>query len=230
MLAPVERVPGNIEMAAVEKSKAIAVMEERVRLSREMHDSLAQALSYLSLQAMSAREMLDRGEIDNARTSLSEVVRTADETYINLRETLFCLRAVVPWGNKFFPALREYLDEYRIHYGLDVQLVVKEGFPSSLQDDTAVQLYRIVLEALSNVRKHTVARRAWLRFEGDGGQGRVSVEDDGQGFDMIQTMTLRQNHFGLQIMRERAESIGGSFEVHSKPGCGTRVDIRVPLE
>ena len=212
-----------------EKTASSAVAEERCRLSREMHDSLAQALSYLNLQAGAVKEWLERGEIDEARAGLSEIVRTAGESYRDLRESLFCLRASVPSGSRFLPALREYLEDYRRHYGLVVQVEVEDGSSWPLSERVGVQLSRIVLEALSNVRKHAKAGAARVRFHQEGGQGRVSVEDDGRGFEPGRVMEDGGSHFGLQIMRERAESVGGSLEVHSQVGRGTRVVVRVPL-
>ena len=88
----------------------------------------------------------------------------------------------------------------------------------------------IVEEALVNVRKHSGAHRAWVRFERDGDCARIIVEDNGLGFDLAQLPADGDEHFGLRIMSERAESVGGSVELDPQVGRGTRVVIRMPIQ
>ncbi len=124
--------------------------------------------------------------------------------------------------------MREYLNEYRSDYGLDTRLVA-DADEIQLSPEVEAQVFRIVQEALTNVRKHAQASRAWIRFERDDGLCCITIEDDGQGFDPDQATWDSQRHFGLQIMPERARNVGGSLELDSHPGKGTRVLIRVPL-
>jgi len=208
----------------------LATLEEQGRLARELHDNLSQTLGYLNLKASITGDLLSSGQINQAQASLLELKQIARETYTDVREGIFNLRATASsLESGFLPALREYLAEYRAHYGVDARLVVDNeplpGFPA----DVRIQLLRIIQEALTNVRKHAGASKAWVRFEQDGGRVRISVEDDGQGFDPAQVMEEGQRYFGLQIMHERAESVGGDLVLDSRPGQGTRVVIWVPL-
>lgn len=91
------------------------------------------------------------------------------------------------------------------------------------------QLMRIVQEALTNVRKHARAQCVWITFEIGNGQAQVAIEDNGRGFDPALISPVDERHFGLRIMRERAEEVGGSIQVRSKPDQGTRVAVKVPL-
>ena len=93
-----------------------------------------------------------------------------------------------------------------------------------------VQLLRIIQEALSNVRKHANARRAWVRLEPVGAGVEVVIEDDGVGFDPDGLRRTDLPRFGMATMRERAEAVGGTFEVAAAPGAGTRVTVRLPAE
>ena len=129
----------------------------------------------------------------------------------------------------FLPILREYLAEYRTHYGLDARLVVDHEYLAEFPADVGIQITCIIQEALTNVRKHARANKAWVRFEQNSDWMRISVEDDGRGFDPAQVTGKGWQYFGLQIMGERAESVGGDLELDSRPGQGTRVVIRVPL-
>jgi signal transduction histidine kinase len=206
----------------------LATVEERDRLGRELHDRLAQELGTLNLKASITEERLSSGQIAQAQASLLELKQIAREAYTDARETIFSLRTTASSELGLLPTLREYMAEYRAHYGVDARLVTDESLPE-FPADVGIQIIRIIQEALTNVRKHARASKAWVRFEQDGGRVRISVEDDGQGFDPAQVMEEGQRYFGLQIMRERAESIGGDLELDSRAGQGTRVVIRMPL-
>lgn len=207
----------------------MATVEERDRLARELHDNLSQSLGTLNLKASISDELLSGGQIAQAQASLLEMKQIAKETYTDVREAIFSLRTPASLELGLLPTLREYLTEYRMHYGVDVCLVVDNESLAEFPTDVGIQLLRIIQEALTNVRKHARASKAWVRFEQDGEQVRISVEDDGQGFDPAQVTGKGQQYFGLQIMRERAESVGGDLELDARPGQGTRLVIRVPL-
>jgi signal transduction histidine kinase len=99
----------------------------------------------------------------------------------------------------------------------------------SLAPLVEVQLIRVVQEALSNVRKHARAARAGVRLERVGEFARLTIEDDGQGFDPTHVARGQWPRFGLQSMRERVESVGGSFTIESTPGQGTKVTVQIPI-
>jgi nitrate/nitrite-specific signal transduction histidine kinase len=206
----------------------LTALEERDRLAREIHDHLAQSLGYLNVKASITDELLSDGQMAQAQASLLELKDVAQETYTDVREAIFSLRTTVLPGSGLLPTLREYLAEYRTHYGVDARLVVDDESLTQVPAHIGIQIIRIAKEALTNVRKHAGANRAWVRFEGDGDWTRITVEDDGRGFDPAQVAGEGRQYFGLQIMRERAESVGGSLELDSRPGHGTRVVIRVP--
>jgi signal transduction histidine kinase len=212
-----------------QRVRSLAAEEERGRLAREMHDNLAQTLGYLNLKASITEKRLSSGQIAQAQASLLELKQIAGEAYTDARETIFSLRTTASSELGLLPTLREYLAEYRAHYGVDAQLVVDNESLPEFPADVGIQIICIIQEALTNVRKHAGASRAWVRFEQDGDRVRISVEDDGQGFDPAQVAGEGQRYFGLQIMRERAESVGGDLELDSRPGKGTRLVIRVPL-
>ncbi|OGO40727.1 MAG: hypothetical protein A2Z03_07220 [Chloroflexi bacterium RBG_16_56_8] len=146
-----------------------------------------------------------------------------------MREAIFGLRHLASPGPEFLPALEEYLNEYRTYYGLQVQLVHPDGCRPYFSDQVTAQLTRIIQEALTNIRKHALTNQARIQIEQIDHQWRVTVEDDGQGFDPHRIPKSAQQFLGLQIMRERAASIGAELEVNSRPGGGTSVILRLPL-
>ena len=207
----------------------LAVLEERDRLAREMHDDLAQALGYLNVKASITNDLLANGTIDQAQESLAELKKVAKFVYTDVREAIFNLRTAVSSQLGFIPTLQDYLEEYRAHYGLNVQFLIGNNEIAELPPEMANQLLRVVQEALANVRKHACANTVWVRYHQEGGQICIMVEDDGQGFNPLQVANSGQQHIGLQVMSERMISIRGSLKCISQPGQGTRVILQVPI-
>lgn len=211
-----------------EQVRQMAVLEERGRLAREMHDDLAQMLGSLSMQAALVDTLLTEGRSPEARVRLAELNGTCQRAYESVRELIADLHTTVSSGAELLPALEEWLEESRAQGDPEVDLQL-DGEAPPLGGEAASQLLRIVQEALTNVRKHAGARRVCVRFTRAGDQAVIAVEDDGQGFRMAELAGEGVRSFGLQVMRERAQSVGGSLEVDSEPGRGTRVRIRLPL-
>ncbi len=212
-----------------QNARAQATLEERERLAREMHDSLAQALGYLKLKASLTDDLLSSGKIAQARENLREVKAIAGETYFDLREAIFGLRHGTSPDSEFFPALRAYLADYRNQYGLDVRLVMANDHYPSFTHDVSIQLERIIQEALTNARKYAQANQITVRIEQADLRWRVVVEDDGQGFDPQRVPKAGDQFLGLHIVRERANSIGAELGIDSHPGRGTRVIVSLPI-
>jgi signal transduction histidine kinase len=204
----------------------MAILEERERISREMHDGLAQVLGFLCVKAESALSLLKSGQAQEATAALREIENVAQEAYVEVREAILGLRTTVAPGTGLIPSLTEYIHRFGRQFGVDVRLVLPDGADIRLAPSAEVQLLRIVQEALTNVRKHAKARHAWVRFKVTDGTAVVVIEDDGCGFDLAQ---VQGKHFGLEAMRERAEAVGGSFELETAPGYGTRLTVRLPL-
>jgi two-component system nitrate/nitrite sensor histidine kinase NarX len=140
------------------------------------------------------------------------------------------LRNTVSSGGDLVPILREYMAKYSAHYGLDARLVIDDEPPVQFSSEVAVQLSAMIQEALTNIRKHAHAAHAYVRFGQEDRQVRIVIDDDGRGFVPASGAGKGEEHFGLQIMRERAESIGGTVELDSQIGRGTRVVILVPRQ
>lgn len=206
-----------------------AILQERDRLSRELHDSIAQALGYLNLQISNTSRLLATGQIAEARENLERLKQLADETYIDLREEIFNLRANTYSEAEFLNILNDYLAKYRTYYGLKVEVVFDQPFVPEFAVDVSSQVLRIIQEALINVRRHARVNEAKIRFKKEDDQIRITIEDSGQGFDFRETS---QNGFsyGLQIMQERVATIGGRLEIISSPAEGTRLMLWVPVQ
>ena len=207
-----------------------AILKERNLLAQELHDNIAQALAYINLKVSTSQSLLANGQLKEAEAYLREIKQIVGDTYTDVREEIFNLRSkeVVDLG--FLDMLRKYIEKYKAHYDLDVELVMEIdetllNFPT----DVGHQTIRIIQEALINVRKHAGVDKAVLRFRQEGSEVQIRVEDSGQGFDLAQIDRTGLSGFGLQIMMERAESAGGHLELDSSPGGGVRVIIRMPI-
>ncbi len=210
-----------------QRIRYLATTEERSRLSREIHDNLAQLLGYLNLKASDVMLWLSAGKIDEAGEALLEVKQIAQEAYADARETIFSLRAPTLDAG-LLPALQAYLDDYWAYYGISADISVDDPSLADFPPDVGIQVSCIIQEALTNVRRHSGASKAWLSFEPHEAGVRITITDNGKGFDVEQLEARGGPRFGLSIMRERAESVGGSLKVDSRPSEGTRVVFWVP--
>jgi signal transduction histidine kinase len=150
------------------------------------------------------------------------------EAYADVREAILGLRTSISLEQDLLTTLREYLRKFRQNSNIAAELELECDDPVTLTPAAEVQLIRITQEALTNVRKHARASHAWVRIRIVGNMAEVSISDNGRGFDLLQS-AAKEGHFGLQTMRERAESVGGTVEILAAPGQGTTVQVRLPL-
>lgn len=213
----------------LEKERQVAVLEERERLSREMHDSLAQVLGYLHLKAQDTQRALSRNDVGKVGEELEDMASVAHEAYADVREAIIGLRSPVQPDGGIAGTLKDYLAKYSRRAGIHAELQIEGDWRPRFSPEVAVQVVRVVQEALTNVRKHANADWARVCIGREGREAVIVVEDNGQGFD---TELLRQTDvlsFGMRTMRERVERVGGRFAVDSVPGEGTKVQIFVPV-
>jgi signal transduction histidine kinase len=206
-----------------------AILAERDRIARELHDSLAQVLgsTHLRLRMLLSRpEVIDRPKV---ATELDELAGVCEEAYRDVREAILGLREA-SHGRGLLTALAAYLEKFSQQSGVPVDLQATVGDEPGLSTSSEIQVIRVIQEALTNVRKHARATRAHVRVtDAPGSDGlMIVVEDDGRGFDPAGIRAHRDGGYGLATMRERIELVGGSLTIDSSPGRGTRVVAVVP--
>ena len=223
LLALAQRAAVAIENARLyEQAQQAATLEERQRLARELHDSVSQALYGIALGARTARSLLDRDPAQVA-DPLEYVLSLAEAGLAEMRALIFELRPESLQNEGLVAALDKQVASLRARHGIRVE--------ANLCDEPAVPLelkepiYRIAQEALHNTVKHARASQIQLRLECDRAGILLEVADDGHGFDPKGPFP---GHLGLQSMRERAAALGGSLDIDSAPGRGTRVIARIP--
>ena len=214
----------------LEQQCALATLRERDRVARELHDSLGQTLGFVKVQTVAARGFLGRGHGPEADECLARLAAVAQDAHSDVREYIDGARAGNSADRSFFPALEDYLRRFRESCGLAVTLEVSSELTErSFQPMVRAHLLRIIQEGLTNVRKHARANSVDIRITVRDGSVEAVIEDDGSGFDPSFWTTTAGQNFGLRFMRERAEEMGGTVQVHSSPGEGSRVVISVPL-
>ena len=233
----------------IERGQRLAVLEERQRLARELHDSVTQLIFSMTLIAQSIAPAWRRDAAEGERR-VTRLLELSQSTLTEMRALLAELRpaedtAVASGVEGAMPEIgrvrRDGLEAaLRLHLadiardGLQVDLTATEYRPQPLAHEET--LFRIVQEALNNVVKHARARRIEITLRAVDGLISLTVRDDGQGFtsepiglaDGLRSPT--SGGFGLRIMRERAEALGGRIDVISAPGKGTIIDVRLPQE
>jgi len=207
-----------------------AVLEERNRLAREFHDGLAQSLGFLNFKMQQVDRLLAHEQGEAARRAVQEMRHGIQNLYSEVRSTIHDLR----WSPGDGLAFREHLDQlvraFSDRTGMDVSFSA-EGEPNLSAQDEA-HLYRILQEALANVHRHAQAKHVWVRLRAGQTGILLEVEDDGAGMPPVEYAqeTARSDgyeHYGLRIMRERADAIGGRLAVQSTPGRGTQLQVSV---
>ena len=221
-----EIVRGTRELADV--NEAMAVIKERQRIAREMHDSLAQALGYLHLKLADLQGRAGAGGTAPSEVELADLKRVARDAYEEARQAIFGLRGMVSRSLGLIPTLTEYLHDWSRQTAIVVDLQVGADEAIKLPPVVEVQLIGIIQEALANVRKHAGVRHVLVSVERHDEAARVAIHDDGRGFDPSAEAGGSNGRFGLETMRERAESVGGKFAISSRPGQGTRVEVELP--
>jgi len=207
-----------------------AIVQERERLAHEMHDGLAQVMGYVSAKSSAIRLLLQGGRIDEARCQLRQLADASQEALLEVRMTIFGLRTNGSGEDGLCSLLEQYTQQFGEMTGIQVDLRLPPADQRPcVHSDSELHLLRIVQEALANVHKHARTDRAWVHLVFSDQSLAMSIGDNGDGFDPRQDNDAHRSHFGLSTMRERAEAIGGIMNIHTAPGAGTCVTIRLPL-
>jgi signal transduction histidine kinase len=213
-----------------EQVQVLAITEERERIAREMHDSLAQVLAYVNAKSQAAQAHLANNDPGRANAQIEQLAQTAREAYVDVREGIFALRSSHLQADAGFGAtLATYIQRWQDQSGIPVTLALP-GRESAygLPQLAAIHLQRLIQEALTNIRKHANASSVSITIVDEGRRLRVTIADNGTGFDPNEIGRGAFPRFGLSTMRERAEASGGTFTLTSVPAGGTTIDVAIP--
>lgn len=211
-----------------EQSRLSATLAERNRLARELHDTIAQGLTAVTMQLEAAQRSFDRDQI-RARARLSRAYDLSRETLEDVRRSVWTLAEPLVDGATLDAALDDLARRFESRTGITARYQ-HDGPPLNLDHAAATQILRIVQEALQNVEKHAQASEVVIGVEADAEAQRLWVRDNGSGFatDAAPANGVASNGFGLIGLRERARLLGGTLTIESAPGAGTRIAVTLP--
>lgn len=214
---------GKSSLASVEML-VNAQETERQRLSRQMHDGPAQALSNFILQTEIAMRLFDV-DAAQAKAELNSLKASAMSTFQKVRNFIFELRPMMLDDLGLVPTVRRYADAFKEQTGLDISVTIT-GNERRLEPYLEVMLFRAIQELLGNSARHSQGNVVKVMVDMGDERVRVSVDDNGRGFDP--EVVQQGASLGLKLIRERAEMLGGSFEMDSAVGKGARIAFAVP--
>lgn len=208
-----------------QQSAQAGAIEERSRLAREIHDTLAQGLTGIALHLETADALLDaKGGLTTIQGYIQQALKMTRASLDEARRSVLDLRAIPLENHTLAEALQALAESYQTKLNLKVVFsAVGKHYPLPVQVETG--LYRVAQEALTNIQKHAEARRIILHLATTPDQVQLSISDDGHGFDPEK---LPPGRFGLIGLNERVKLLGGQFHLQSSPGKGTRVEVIVP--
>lgn len=207
-----------------------ATLEERYRLAREIHDGLAQTLVYMNLKAHNIQKCLETENYQVALKDIIEFRQVAQEAVDEVRQNIFDLKASPGEERSCFRVwLEEYLNYFSTTNHIEKEFKCNCTKALILPTETKVQLMRIVQEALTNIRKHARATKASIYLSKTDNQINLKIMDNGQGINFVELKEKQTEHFGLTIMQERAQLIGGSLEIKPNDPRGTLVELKVNI-
>lgn len=200
-----------------------AATQERERLAGEVHDGLSQQFFGLQMVLTSVQQALTSGDVAGLQEGLGDMRRMLDSSLVEVRSLISRLRGEANEPPGLVVALCDYLEYYGRMSGIEVELSLQIPLGTEIQFPQEQEIVRVAQEALMNVYRHAGARRVQVRLVAEGDGYRLSIVDDGAGFDSQAPQA--SGHYGLQIMRERAGRTGSSLDVRSAPGTGTEVTL-----
>lgn len=205
-----------------------AIFEERKRIGREIHDGVAQSLSYLNLKIRLVSDAVSAQQTEQALTALDDIKKVVRDTYDDIRESIKQLSTETR-NLPLISALADYTRQFSEKGDIQVQFDASGVFPQ-LSPVAELQLLRIAQEALTNVRRHALATRVVVKIENTPQAVEMSVRDNGQGFTHLDPEKYFTDYHGLTIMKERAEGLGGTLTVSTTPESGTEIKVSLPIE
>jgi NarL family two-component system sensor histidine kinase LiaS len=209
-------------------SNEAAVIEERRRLARDLHDTVSQQLFALHMTASALPQLIER-DPQQASRLIEQLIVVSQHAQRQMRGLIAQLRPIELEGRTLQQALDRWFPDYcrqnQLQGTLDLELGEGEASPQNMPEAIEHQMFLLIQEGMANVVKHSEATRVTLSLRDTGRQYSLQIEDNGAGFD---PSAVKAGSYGLATMKERAEKLGGSFEISSRPGMGVSLKVRIP--
>ena len=217
------------EQKLIWQQRKLAAEQERKNMGRELHDNLAQVLGYINIQSKSILNMIEEGNTTTAASSVAQLMNVSQDATNDIREFINETHKEDLPQKGFIPALNSYVKSFHQLTGLPVNLSLNDIDIESISTvKKRLHILRIIQESLSNIRKHAEAKSISIVFSQNPNYLIITITDDGKGFD--QENVDKEGHFGLKIMKERADEAGGKLIIQSIAGKGTEIQLKLPID
>jgi signal transduction histidine kinase len=221
-------VPYRINLNIRRRIEREAIIEERRRIAREIHDGVAQSLGYLNMKTKLVSDSVSLANTGQAVKELSEIQKVVQGTYDDIRESIDQLSHEIR-NVPIISALSAYIVEFGTNNGIKVDFDYPRPFPS-ISPVAELQLLRIAQEALTNIRRHAFATGVEVKLQRNDEAIEMMIKDNGQGFNLEKLEESPLGYHGLNIIKERAETLGGELHISTSPGEGTALMVTLPFE
>jgi signal transduction histidine kinase len=221
-------VPYRINLNIRRRIEREAIIEERRRIAREIHDGVAQSLGYLNMKTKLIKDSVSSKNTVQTLTELNDIQKIVQDTYDDIRESIDQLSSEIR-NIPIISAMGHYITEFGNNNGIKVTFDYPRPFPK-LSPVAELQLLRIAQESLTNVRRHSFATEVEVKLENTKEAVEMLVKDNGQGFTLDDLEESPPGYHGLNIIKERAETLGGELNISTSPGEGTALMVSLPIE
>ncbi|WP_218076108.1 GAF domain-containing sensor histidine kinase [Desulfuribacillus stibiiarsenatis] len=206
--------------------ESLATVAERERLAREIHDGVAQTIGYVKLQLKKLQRLLEEEKISDAKVIMKDITDAIEQSYEEVRDSIHGLKDKELFSKGLHHWIGVHAKNYENQHKIQVEVDFLDQTTSQLSEIAKIQIGRIIQEALNNIRKHAQATQVKITVGRDeNNQTFIEIADNGKGFDCNGSP---EGHYGLTIMEERANSIGGTMVIESAKGKGTKVIVKIP--
>ncbi|WP_054693790.1 sensor histidine kinase [Syntrophomonas palmitatica] len=227
----VEKINESLEESMRRKRMEMWIIEsqeaERRRIARDLHDGPAQSMASMIIR-LDLIQQLREEDTRNVYAEIDNVKSMGKETLADIRRIMYDLKPSLFNEDDFSATLRDYLNDYEAKYNFNIDFIVM-GNRTRYDRALEIALFRLVQEAVTNVRKHSGLNRAVVKMEDNGSYLTLVIKDEGEGFD-LEKVRGNKDSYGILGMMERVKLLGGELEIISSAGSGTQVIVRVPLE
>jgi len=208
----------------LKQQATISIMDERERLGRDLHDSFGQIFAYMNTQAQAVKEYMSQNNIKKAEDKLDELINVAKHSHDDIRAFILQMQGSKIKNRNFRVALTQYANDLEQRFGMNIDIDYDEDLPAGFpDDDKAIQIIKIIGEAMNNIRNHAGECTASIQFKKVIDTTQVIIQDNGNGFDM--NIIESGSGYGLAIMQERAKEARSELFIESKLGKGTVVKL-----
>ncbi|HJV30607.1 MAG TPA: sensor histidine kinase, partial [Bacillales bacterium] len=205
-----------------------ATINERRRISGEIHDGLAQSIGFINIQLHRLKKMIKNQELEKAMQEIEAAKEAVQDSYVELREAIDQLRDISGYNETLSEWVWKYTQDFQRTYGIHVNADLSLIDKIQLSDEQRVQITRVIQEIFNNIRKHSHAKNVELNCKVQENILMLSIEDDGIGFDPEKDYKRKYHGNGLVILKDRIQSIEGNLHIQSSYNEGTKIEIQIP--